>query len=354
MSKSGRSQSKKLGRTRRPIAIDLFSGCGGMTLGLRQAGFNVIGAVDKDPLSIETYRKNHKVVRVWETDIRDLSARDVMKALGIREGELDLLAGCPPCQGFSSMRTMNGGRRVRDPQQKDLVFEILRFVSEIRPKAVMMENVPGLARDTRMRVLVRELKLLGYKCNYAVLNAANYGVPQRRRRVILIASLKGRIDFAPSDSVQRSVRDAIAGLDHAGQSGDPLHDLPETRSDKIKQLIKKIPRNGGSRMALGKRQQLRCHKGFGGFKDVYGRMSWDDVAPTITGGCVNPSKGRFLHPKYNRAITLREAALLQTFPPRYFISLRRGKHSAASLIGNAIPPEFIRRHAVEVIKHLDS
>ena len=354
MSISRNRQTINIGRHPKPIAFDLFSGCGGMTLGLKQAGFKVIGAVDNDPISVETYRKNHKGVKVWEIDIRNLSTFEVKKVLPIHKGELDLLAGCPPCQGFSSMRTMNGGRRVRDPEQKDLVFEFLRFVRELKPKAVMMENVPGLVRDNRMRELIRELKLLGYKCNFAVLNAANYGVPQRRRRVILLASLKGKIEFAASELEQSTVRDAIVDLDPAGKSGDSLHDLPEIRSDRIKQLIKKIPRNGGSRTALGKKRQLRCHRDFGGFIDVYGRMWWDDVAPTITGGCVNPSKGRFLHPQYNRAITLREAALLQTFPYNYYISLKRGKYYAAAMIGNALPPEFIKRHAVEVIKHLQS
>jgi DNA (cytosine-5)-methyltransferase 1 len=352
MVNQGKSQNRNPGRPPKPTAFDLFSGCGGMTLGLRQAGFKVIGAVDNDPLSVETYRKNHKGVKVWEIDIRNLSVSEVKKELGIRTGELDLLAGCPPCQGFSSMRTMNGGRRVRDPEQKDLVFEFLRFVRGLRPKAVMMENVPGLASDSRMRELVRELKLLGYKCNNAILNAADYGVPQRRKRVILLASLMQKIEFAPSDPNRPTVRDAIADLAPAGKSGDPLHDLPEIRSEKVRQLITRIPRNGGSRAALGKRQQLRCHRKFSGFKDVYGRMSWDDVAPTITSGCVNPSKGRFLHPTYNRAITLREAALLQTFPPDYFISLKRGKYPAAGLIGNALPPHFIRCQALQVIKAL--
>jgi len=333
-------------------AIDLFSGCGGMTLGLRQAGFKVIGAVDNAPLAVETYRKNHKETKVWETDIRSLSVSEVKKALDIRKGELDLLAGCPPCQGFSSMRTMNGGRRVRDYKQKDLVFEFLRFVREFKPKTAMLENVPGLAKDKRLRKLMEELELLGYRCNYAVLNAADYGVPQRRKRLILLASLKRKLEFAPRESHRLTVREAIADLCPAGKSGDPLHDLPENRSEKIKQLIKKIPHNGGSRTFLGKKQQLRCHRNCGGFKDVYGRMSWNDVAPTITSGCVNPSKGRFLHPKYNRTITLREAAILQSFPPNYFISLRRGKCSAASLIGNALPPEFIRRHALQILKAL--
>jgi DNA (cytosine-5)-methyltransferase 1 len=113
-------------------------------------------------------------------------------------------------------------------------------------------------------------------------------------------------------------------------------------------MIESIPKNGGSRRDLGPDNQLPCHERCIGFHDVYGRMSWDDVAPTITTGCVNPSKGRFLHPEENRAITLREAALLQGFPADYWFSLRRGKFQAAGLIGNALPPEFVRRHALQI------
>src|SRR5690606_12010561 len=117
--------------------------------------------------------------------------------------------------------------------------------------------------------------------------------------------------------LRRSVRDAIGDLPKPSVSDDPLHDPMEDRSERIAKMIALIPKDGGSRSALGKRRQLECHKRCNGFKDVYGRMAWDDVAPTITGGCVNPSKGRFLHPTQNRAITLREAALLQSFPPNY-------------------------------------
>jgi len=121
----------------------------------------------------------------------------------------------------------------------------------------------------------------------------------------------------------------------------------------IKELIKKIKKDGGSRTDLLKRNQLKCHRKFDGFRDVYGRMAWNEVAPTITSGCINPSKGRFLHPTKNRAITLREAALLQSFPSSYYISLRRGKYAAAALIGNALPPEFARRQAISVKHHLN-
>jgi DNA (cytosine-5)-methyltransferase 1 len=133
---------------------------------------------------------------------------------------------------------------------------------------------------------------------------------------------------------------------------DPLHDFPETRSERVKALIRLIPRDGGSRMDLGDEHQLDCHRRCDGFSDVYGRMAWNKVSPTITGGCCNPSKGRFLHPTRDRNITLREAALLQTFPPSYFFSLRRGKFATAQMIGNALPPEFIRRHGVVIRQHL--
>lgn len=337
--------------SKRPVAIDLFCGCGGLTLGLKQAGFKVIGGVDIDALSVETYKANHKGVLVWEADIRALNVREVKRQMGLRKMELDLLAGCPPCQGFSSIRTLKGTRVIED-YRNDLVFEFLRFVKELKPKALMMENVPGLAADDRIAVFCRELRRLGYACQYRILDAADYGVPQRRRRMILLASLFGPINFAPPDIHRRTVRDAIARLAPAGRSGDPLHDLPEKRLRRIEDLIKRIPRNGGSRTNLGKEHQLPCHRKCDGFKDVYGRMAWGDVAPTITSGCVNPSKGRFLHPTRARAITLREAALLQTFPQDYFFSLRRGKFPAAALIGNALPPEFIRRHACEIHKYL--
>lgn len=336
---------------KRPTAIDLFSGSGGLTLGLKHAGFRVIGAVDCDSLAAETFRTNHKDTMLWETDIQDLSVSEVSSRLGLRAGDLDLLAGCPPCQGFSSMRTLNGKRNVNDPRN-ELVFEFLRFIRELEPKAIMMENVPGLAGDHRLAAFCKEIKKLGYSPVCEILNAADFGVPQRRHRMVLLAGKYGKPNFAVPDPKRCTVRDAIASLPPAGESNDCLHDLPEKRCARIMNLIKSIPKNGGSRKNIGAANQLDCHKRCNGFKDVYGRMAWEDVAPTITGGCVNPSKGRFLHPECDRAITLREAALLQTFPMDYFFSLNRGKNSAAELIGNALPPEFIRRHAIEIRNYI--
>lgn len=332
-------------------AIDLFCGCGGLTVGLKQAGFRVVGALDVDPLAIESYGLNHRRTKIWANDIRQIAASDVLRGLGLRPGDLDLLAGCPPCQGFSALRTLNGSRSISD-SSKDLVFDFLRFVRVLRPKAVMMENVPGLAEDLRMGELSNGLRSLGYKCHHRILDAADYGVPQRRRRLILLAGESGEIPFGDVAARRVTVRDAIGGLLPAGKSGDPLHDLPEKRKPQVVELIAQIPRDGGSRSDLSDDWQLPCHKECDGFSDVYGRMAWDSVAPTITSGCVNPSKGRFLHPIQNRCITLREAALLQGFPPDYRLSLKRGKFEAARMIGNALPPEFIRRHASKVRAHL--
>jgi DNA (cytosine-5)-methyltransferase 1 len=330
----------------KPRAIDLFSGCGGLTLGLKQAGFRVVAAVEIDPIAVETYRANHKGVFVWETDITKIYLQQVRKTLGLRPGQLDLLAGCPPCQGFSSLTTLNGKRGMNDARN-DLVFQFLRFVRGLKPKAVMMENVPGLAKDARILKVVAALERLGYRCNHNVLDAADYGVPQRRRRFILIGGFGRKISFGRTARKRRTVREAFALLGDRAKT-DPLHNLPETRSSKVMERIRAIPKNGGSRLAWGDEHQLECHRKCTGFKDVYGRIAWDTVSPTITGGCFNPSKGRFIHPSKDRAISMREAALLQSFPATYFFPFKRGKTPIAQMIGNALPPEFIRRHAKNI------
>lgn len=345
ISKTETKKEKKL------KAIDLFSGCGGLTLGLKKAGFEVIGAVEIDTLSVETYKENHPEVIVWEKDIRDITIKELKNHLNIEQNELDLLSGCPPCQGFSSMRTLNGAKCIDEPMN-NLIFEFLRFVEGLKPKAIMMENVPGLTKDYRLTKFCKQLRLLGYIVDYGIYNASDYNVPQRRRRMILLAGKSGKIDFALPVGKKRTVRDAIGSLPEPGKSGDPLHDFPEIRSQRIMELIKKIPKDGGSRTDLSTEQQLKCHIRCDGFKDVYGRMSWNEVAPTITGGCFNPSKGRFLHPEQDRSITIREAALLQSFPKDYKFSLRRGKTGACTMIGNALPPEFIFHHAGRIRKYL--
>lgn len=338
-------------------AIDLFCGAGGLTCGLEQAGFRVLAGVELLNIAAETYRHNHKRTLLLEDDICNLSPTEVMSALGLKPGELSLLASCPPCQGFSSLRTRNKHASAED-RRNDLVFEFVRWVKVFLPKCIMMENVPALAKDTRMTYAIAQLKDLGFLIDTTSLridDIADYGVPQRRKRMIFTASRFGSIEQPKPSEIKVTVKEAIAWLPKAGESGDPLHDLPEIHSEKIGKLISLIPKDGGSRKDLPPEYWLECHKRYpNGFRDVYGRMRWNDVSPTITGGCHNPSKGRFLHPEENRAITLREAALLQTFPTDYYFSLRRGKDSAALMIGNALPPKFIRQQGESILKHLES
>lgn len=311
------------------------------------ARFRVIGAVDSDRRSTATYAANHPEVCVFESDIQGLSVGSFKAKVGLRKGELDLLAGCPPCQGFSALRTLNGAVGVEDPRN-DLLFEFGRFVEGLRPKAVMMENVPGLQKDSRFKAFYALMERIGYQGDHRVLNAADYGVPQRRWRLIYLAGLGKAIPFAPASPNRRTVWDAIGSLPRAGRSGDPIHDIPERRSEKVLELIKCIPKNGGSRSDLGDDMQLECHRRCNGFHDIYGRMAWDDVAPTITTGCFNPSKGRFLHPVQNRAVTMREAALLQGFPRHYKFPTVEHKSAIALMVGNALPPPFIAAHARKI------
>ena len=342
-------------QSKQMIAIDLFCGAGGLTVGLKDAGFNVVAGVEFNPVAAESYRLNHMEHLLYERDIRGLSPFDVMNDLGIKPGELDLLAGCPPCQGFSSHRTRNKSSSVVD-ERNDLVFEFMKFVSAMLPKTIMMENVPGLAKDNRIEQVKNQLKKLNYFIDdktVQVKDAASFGVPQRRKRMILKASLLGCIEDPTESADVATVRSAIGGMKPPGDTGDYLHDLPVKRTDKINEMISLIPVDGGSRTDLPIEYWLPCHlRKPDGYLDVYGRMAWNTVSPTITGGCISPSKGRFIHPDQNRAITLREAALLQTFPPDYRFSMSRGKDAVALMIGNALPPEFIKRHAIEFRKHL--
>lgn len=340
-------------RGKRFSAFDLFCGCGGLSLGLTRAGFDVKGAIDSDGVAVETYRKNHPDTLMFPCDVRSLKPGDVMDRLGVKPGELDLLAGCPPCQGFSALRTFNGSRQFEEPMN-DLIFQFSRFVRAFRPRAIMMENVPALRDDHRMKKLRVELDELEYKHIDRIFDAANFGVAQRRKRMILVGARDGCPDFAKPLPGYRSVREVLCRLDPSEKKEDPMHNYIVRRSDKVTSLIRRIPKDGGGRTDLPDEDQLPCHREFDGFRDVYGRMAWSKPAPTITGGCINPSKGRFLHPDEDRAITLREAARLQGFPGDYKFDMTRGRYRVAGMIGNAFPPDFAMHHALSIRRHLEN
>jgi DNA (cytosine-5)-methyltransferase 1 len=333
-------------------AVDLFCGCGGMTEGLRQAGFNVIAGIELDDNAALAYEMNHKDTSyLFHDDIRNVSTNDIVKLL--KGGPLHLLAACPPCQGFSSMRRKNKKGAISDPRNK-LIHEFYRFVEELRPVTIMLENVPALIEYDDFKQVARKLKRLGYEIDYKVVNVAKYGVPQRRKRLVMLGSLIGSVQIKPGKSHLVTVRTTIQNLEDPVTTSDPVHRIYPKHTDKVQRQIELTPHDGGSRSDLPDEYTLECHKQPGiGFKDVYGRLRWDDVSSTITGGCLNPSKGRFLHPKENRTITAREAALLQTFPINYMFPMNISRGALALMIGNALPPEFCKQQALCIKEHLD-
>src|SRR6185312_6483243 len=247
----------------RPSAFDLFSGCGGLTVGMKRAGFSVLAAVESWDAAADAYELNHDDVRLINSDIRECDPVELMRSLDLCAGELDLLAGCPPCQGFSSLRTLNGRVPVTD-QQNDLIFEFVRFAIALLPNTILLENVPALATDERLVRVTSILQKAGYDCQAKVLDAADYGVAQRRRRLLFLASRVGKASFPKPARKSVTVRSVIGDLPKPGKSGDPLHDSQAAHSPRVAQMIKLIPKDGGSRADLGTGAQLPCHQRLNG------------------------------------------------------------------------------------------
>ncbi|MFI5253266.1 MAG: DNA cytosine methyltransferase [Bacteroidota bacterium] len=333
------------------LSVDLFSGCGGLTTGMHRAGFDTKVAIEIETDAVLAFQMNHEKTHVIKKDIRLITADEIMGKLnGI---PLHLLAGCPPCQGFSSVRRLNRDKIIQD-DRNTLILEYLRFVKELRPYTIMMENVPGLIKYILFKEMVSELSLLGYFIDYKIVNAKDFGVPQRRRRLVLVGSLLGPISVAEGTEEKVTVREIIGHLEDISETKDPLHKIVAHHRPEIQKRIESIPPDGGSRKDLGELSQLDCHKKKNvGFNDIYGRLRWNDYSTTITGGCLNPSKGRFLHPEKNRAITAREAALLQSFPKSYKFPTNISKTSLALLIGNALPPKLSYIQSKNIREHLD-
>ena len=331
-------------------AIDLFAGCGGLSEGLHQAGFTTRVAVELVPVAARAYRMNHPETVMLEKDIRKVTAEEIREKLN---GEtLHLLAGCPPCQGFSSMRRLNRAQCVED-DRNNLILEYLRLVKELRPLAIMMENVPALKDYELFKQVFRELKELGYEPKEKVVNVRDYGVAQSRRRLVMVGRLNHSIQVAEGHEAKITVRDVIEKLELPENSTDPLHKVFSKHTPKVIERIHLTPHDGGSWRDLPQKFWLKCHlKNNIGFHDVYGRLRWDERSTTITGGCLNPSKGRFLHPVQDRVITPREAALLQSFPADYKFPTDIPITALALLIGNALPPAFTKIQAENIKRSL--
>ena len=341
----------------RLVALDIFAGAGGLTLGARRAGVDVRAAVELNPDASATYRKNNPETHLLERDACSVTGRDLLNLLS--EPRPHLLMGCAPCQGFCSLTTKSGQE---DPRNK-LINELARLVEDTLPRAVFMENVPGLALRGRVlfESLLARLRKAGYTPQWWNVEMADYGVPQRRRRLVLLAGHGFSIDLpqpthgrarseAQGLQAWRTVRDVIGSqgepprrLSQARKHGGPKafnwHVVRDIQPQTRKRLQAAQP--GSMRFTLDEHLLPECHRGgYTGFRNVYMRMQWDAPSPAITAGCTTAAKGRFGHPDCRRTtISVHEAALLQTFPKTFQIETDK-MDVACSLIGNAVPPDF--------------
>jgi DNA (cytosine-5)-methyltransferase 1 len=321
-------------------AIDLFAGAGGATEGLSEAGFRVIAAIESDPVAAESYRANHSSVELVQQDIRSVNPAKLRNQLRLGQGRLTLLKACPPCQGYSSI----GKGDPRDPRN-DLIGEVWRFTREFSPRIVMMENVPGLRRDPRLARVVRQLRAVGYTARGYLVDAVSFGVPQRRRRVIIIAVRDLQRSFPESlpdllpnwfgAGGMKTAGDALAKAASVDPAEDRLH-RPRISSPLVAQRLAALP-VGGSRFDLPDTHRLDCHSKlrYRNATASYGRVRADAPAPTMTTRCTTPACGQFVHPSEPRALTLREAATIQTFPLKY--QFCGGVGQVEKQIGNAVP-----------------
>ncbi|WP_420636574.1 DNA cytosine methyltransferase [Candidatus Palauibacter sp.] len=322
--------------------VDLFCGIGGLSHGLRHAGFNVVAGVDADETCRYAFETNNNATFVGRP-LEDVSGDEI--AAMFPEGTRRIVVGCAPCTPFSAYSAGPGEAR----DKWSLVDLFMDRIAAVEPEVISMENVPRLKSFKQRRVFNRFLERLdgvGYEVSAKVVNAADYGVPQDRSRLVVLASKLGPIDVpAATVNTRPTVREAIAHLPAldagAVDAEDRIHRAPRLSSLNLRRIRAAKPGRPWSEWA-DQGLLSPCHRRSTGasYKNVYGRMEWDKPSPTLTTGCFSFGRGRFGHPKQDRAISLREAALLQSFPARYeFIAAddpvwfaRVGRH-----IGNAVP-----------------
>jgi len=336
--------------------IDVFSGCGGTSLGFRQAGFRIRAAIDLDRSALDSFTANFPKASTYCRDIRLITNTDLTSVRERAGVGPFVLIGCAPCQPFSKVHTSHPD----DDPRRTLLAEFSRAVRVLSPEAIFLENVPGIQRGSsetsQFSIFLQEISALGYSYDYGVVKCTDYGVPQTRLRLVLVAAFGRPVSLLRrrhSRAKELTVRHWIGNLPpiecgqaHPTIDGHVASALSETNLKRIRA----VPAEG-SRMSLPTDLMLKCHEKHRGHTDVYGRMRWDAPASAITTRCISLSNGRFGHPSQDRAISLREAARLQTFPDSF--SIRGSVRSGARQIGNAVPPRMAKFIARDLRRQLE-
>jgi DNA (cytosine-5)-methyltransferase 1 len=340
--------------------VDLFCGVGGLTCGLKKAGLDVVAGIDNDVTCRYAYEENNKT-KFIEADIADFSGADVDKLFG--NANIKILVGCAPCQRFS--KQANKYRRNIDTATDirwNLLKSFAKYIEEIQPDIVSMENVPELRKFDIFEQFKSNLESLNYHVSYKVVDCSKYGLPQKRRRLVLLASKHSDIELISEMDVKEksTVRDVLEKLPKLSSgevnSKDPLHRSAGLTDINLKRIKQSKP--GGTWRDWDKSLLPECYKKPSGksYSSVYGRMKWDEPSPTITTQFYSYGTGRYGHPEQDRALSLREGALLQTFPDNYkfFENLENVSIGTISRhIGNAVPVDLGKIIGMSINKHLE-
>ncbi|MEJ6469993.1 DNA cytosine methyltransferase [Fusobacterium nucleatum] len=337
------------------IAVDLFCGIGGLTYGLEKTGIKVIAGIDLDKSCKFAYEKNNNVEFIYK-NITELKGIEILPFY--EKADIKVLVGCAPCQPFSEHQKDKFNRK----KHKDwgLLYEFLRLIKEVDPDIISMENVPNLRKEEVFNDFLFELKRQGYFINYTIKNALECGVPQKRKRLLLLASKFGKINFLEKNEKIITVKEAIGSLEkiEAGTKinlKDYIHISSSLTPINLLRIKHSLP--GGTWEDWPKTLLPNCYKKDSGktYKSVYGRMEWEKPSPTLTTQFYSFGTGRYGHPSQNRALSLREGAILQSFPEDYiFTEVPKFKFTdIARHIGNAVPPKLAEYIGLSILKHLE-
>ena len=362
--------TKKHHNPRTICAVDLFAGAGGFSQAARDIGIQVVAAVENNPNACKTYyanliEGNPHPTKLFENDITQLSPDEFIKSANLESAGVDILMGGPPCQGFSTHRINNAG--VDDPRN-ELLLQYFNYLKALKPRSFVVENVPGLLWD-RHKSYLSKFYSLAAEAGYAIfapqiINAKDYGVPQNRKRVFILG-FRDKTPIAlqwppkPTHFAPQSTEVLVNGLP-AWRPASDVFACPVAASDpnnicmhhtpEMVKVFESTPPNGGSRQQSGR--VLPCHREHNGHKDVYGRIDPSKPGPTMTTACVNPSKGRFLHPTEHHGISVRHAARFQTFPEDFIF--HGGLMASGIQVGNAVPIRLGRAVLTSVVQALEN